>query len=347
MRKTTLGRTGIEVTDICLGSMTWGEQNTEAEGHRQLDIATDFGVTFIDTAEIYSTIPVRPETYGRTEEIIGSWLQSSNKRNGLVIATKVAGGGTDHVRGGAKVDGANIRAAVESSLKRLGTDHIDLYQIHWPARGHYHFRKMWSYDPTDQDTATERARFEDCLEELGRQVEAGRIRAVGLSNETTWGTAQYLALAEANGLPRVATVQNEYSLMYRTHDLDFAELCHHEDVGLLAYSPLAAGLLTGKYSGGAIPPGSRGDIQPGMNGRHSDSSVKVADAYVALARDHGLDPVQMALAFCRSRPFMAATIIGATSEAHLRTALGAADLTLGREVLDGIAALHKAHPAPF
>ena len=347
MKKRTLGRTGIAVSEICLGSMTWGEQNTAEEGQAQIDMALDHGIDFIDTAELYSTIPVRPETYGRTEEIIGDWLEKSRRRNDIVLATKISGGGTKHIRGGARVDAKSIREALDASLKRLKTDHIDLYQIHNPPRGHYHFRRMWGYDPSGQDTADTTANMLECLEEFDRQIQAGKIRAIGLSNETCWGTAKFLQLADAHGLPRVATVQNEYSLMYRNFDLDLAELSHHEDVGLLAYSPLAAGLLTGKYSGNAIPPGSRGEIQKGMNGRSSESSRALADAYCALARENGLDPVQMALAFCLTRPFMASVILGATSLDQLRTALGTAHVTLSKEVLDRIDALHKVHPQPF
>ena len=259
----------------------------------------------------------------------------------------MVGGGTEHIRGGAKVDAANIRTAVEGSLRRLGTDVIDLYQIHWPPRGHYHFRGQWAYDPSGQVTGDVLAWTLECLQELGRQVDAGKIRAIGLSNETCWGTMQFLRLAEAHGLPRVASVQNEYSLLYRTHDLDFAELSHHEDVGLLSYSPLAAGLLSGKYSGGQIPPGSRGAIQVGIFGRNTDRAQKAADAYASLARQHGLDPVQMALAFCMGRPFMTSSIIGATSPEQLRLALGSTGVRLDEDVLKGIGDLFQSLPAPF
>jgi len=345
MRK--LGRTDIAVSELCLGSMTWGEQNSEAEGHAQIDMALDHGVNFIDTAELYSTIPVRPETYGRTEEIIGTWLKMSNKRNDVVIASKIAGGGTKHVRDGAAPDAANIRQAIDASLTRLQTDHIDLYQIHWPPRGHYHFRKQWTYDPSPQNTSEVASNMLECLEELGRQVDAGKIRAIGLSNETCWGAAKFIALAEANGLPRISTVQNEYNLMYRLYDLDLAELSHHEDVGLLAYSPLAAGLLTGKYTDTAPPAGSRGAIQPGLNGRSSERSRPIADTYVSLARKHGLDPAQMALAFCLTRPFVTAPIIGATQPDQLETALKSVEISLSDQILEDITALNRAHPNPY
>ena len=346
MQTRPLGRTGLTVPVICLGTMTWGAQNSEAEGHAQMDMAMEAGATFFDAAEMYPTAPVTPETQGRTEEIIGSWFKASGRRSQVTLATKIAGGSA-HIRDAAPITGETITQAVETSLKRLGTDCIDLYQLHWPGRGHYHFRRQWAYDPSTQAKGEMDAHVEDVLGTCARLIEAGKIRAVGLSNETTWGTMAFLRAAEVHGLPRVASIQNEYSLLYRTVDLDLAEMAHHEEVGLLAYSPLAAGLLTGKYAGGAIPAGSRGSINKGLGGRLTPRGLAAADAYVALARDHGLDPAQMAIAFCLTRPFMTSAIIGATTLGHLETALGAADITLGSEVLEGIAALHKAHPSPY
>lgn len=347
MQHNPLGRTGLTVPDMCLGTMTWGTQNTEAEGHAQMDIACDHGVTFFDTAELYATVPVSPATQGRTEEIIGTWLAARGSRDRVTLATKVSGKGIDHIRGGAPVTAASIALAVEGSLRRLQTDHIDLYQIHWPNRGHYHFRRQWEYDPSDQDPAAVKANILEVLQALQAQIDAGKIGAIGLSNETVWGTMQFLNIAEANGLPRVASVQNEYSLMYRTHDLDYAECSINEDVGLFCYTPLAAGLLTGKYADGAVPKGSRGSINKGLGGRLGDRSVDAANAYVALAREHGLDPAAMALAFCRSRPFMTSTIFGATTEAQLHVALSAKDLILTEEVMDGITKIHRQHPSPY
>ncbi|MEM9812879.1 MAG: aldo/keto reductase [Pseudomonadota bacterium] len=345
MRTRPLGRTGIEVSEICLGTMTWGTQNTEAEGHAQMDLALERGVTFWDTAELYPVNPVRAETHGRTEEIVGSWLASRGGRDGLVLATKIAGAGSA-VPGSGQITGARIREALDGSLRRMKTDYVDLYQLHWPNRGHYHFRRMWSYDPSTQ-TRGVAAEVEDILEEVGRQVEAGKIRAIGLSNETAWGTAEFLRVAEAAGLPRVAAIQNEYSLLYRTFDLDLAELAHHEEVGLLAYSPLAAGLLSGKYTGGALPDGSRGAINPQMGGRRTETALAASDAYVALAREHGLDPVTFAVAFCLTRPFMTAPIVGATSVAQLELSLAASDITLSDDVLAGIDQIRRTYPAPF
>ena len=347
MKTKPLGRTGQTVPQICLGTMTWGSRNTEAEGHAQMDLALDHGVSFIDTAEMYPTYPVSAETQGRTEEIVGSWMAARGTRDRVTLATKVAGQGISWVRDGAGISAEGIAQAVDGSLRRLRTDMIDLYQLHWPNRGHYHFRKQWEYDPSGQDSAETLQHISDVLGELGRQVDAGKIRSIGLSNETAWGTQTFLQIAQAEGLPRVATIQNEYSLMYRTYDLDLAELSHHEDVGLLAYTPLAGGLLSGKYSGGAIPDGARGSIDDTIGGRRTPRSLEVADKYVALARDHGLDPAQMAIAFCLTRPFMASVIIGATDLDQLEAVLGAANVVLSDEVMAGISQIHRDHPSPY
>ncbi|WP_308860944.1 aldo/keto reductase [Oceanibium sediminis] len=341
-----LGRTGLTVPQICLGSMTWGSQNTEAEAHAQMDMAMDRGVTFFDTAEGYPT-PMRPETQGRTEEYIGTWFAASGRRADVTLATKITGARTAHIRDGSPITGAAIRAAVDASLRRLQTDYIDLYQLHWPNRAHYHFRRNWTFDPTGADTATEQANILETLETLDELVKAGKIRAIGLSNDTAWGTMQFLNMAEAHGLPRIASIQNEYSLMCRLFDTDLAEIAHHEDVGLLAYSPQAAGMLSGKYSGGARPAGSRGAINPPIGGRLSPHSEMVADEYVALAHQYGLNPVQMAIAFCLTRPFMTSAIIGATSIEQLETVLGSVDIALPPEVMEDIDALHRKYPMPY
>lgn len=347
MKTTDLGRSGIRASQYCLGTMTWGSQNTEAEAHAQIDLALEHGVTILDTAEMYPTTPLSAETAGETERIIGAWIAKSGRRDDIVLATKIVGAGNRTVgRDGAPIGPETLRIAIEGSLRRLRTDHVDLYQLHWPNRGSYHFRQSWTFDATGQPRG-EPERMRAILETLGDLVREGKIRAIGLSNETAWGTAKFLDLAEAHGLPRVATIQNEYSLLYRPFDLDLAELCHHEDVRLLAYSPLAAGLLTGKYQGGHVPAGSRAALNPTLFGRRTEQSAAAVAAYVALARDHGLEPAQMALAFCASRPFMGSVILGATSLDQLRTDLGAATLTLAPEVLDGIAAIHRRFPAPM
>jgi len=342
-----LGRSDIEVSVICLGSMTWGTQNSEAEGHAQIDYALDHGVNFIDTAELYPSNPMSAETTGRTEEIIGSWFRASGKRHRVILASKVAGAGNRNVQDGIDIGPQKILASVEGSLARLQTDYIDLYQLHWPNRGSYHFRQNWHYDPSRQDTRQTLDHVHATLECLGDLVRAGKIRQIGLSNETCWGTMQFLRIAETGGYPRVASIQNEYSLLYRSHDLDLAELSHHEQVGLLPYSPLACGLLTGKYRNGARPCGSRLTINSDLYGRVHDGVWPIVDAYVSIAHRHGIDPAQMAIAFCNQRPFVTSSIIGATSIEQLANNLGAADLRLGAEVLEDIQRVYRRHPVPY
>lgn len=347
MKRVTLGRTGLTVSEICLGSMTWGSQNTEAEGHAQLDMARDHGVNFIDTAEMYPVNPIRAETAGDSERVIGRWLAARGGRDKVVIATKVTGEGQKVVRDGAPVTGAILQEACEGSLKRLGTDVIDIYQLHWPNRGSYHFRQSWSYDPRGQNRDETRAHMIDLLEAAEGLVKAGKIRHFALSNESAWGVAQWIRLAEERGLPRVPTLQNEYSLLCRTYDTDLAELAVNEDVTLLGFSPLAAGLLTGKYAGDVIPDGSRRSHNATLGGRITPRVFEAVSAYLGIANRHGLDPVAMALAWYRSRPFAAIPIIGATSTEQLARALASAELELSDEVLAEIAAAHRAHPMPY
>ncbi len=347
MKFNKLGRTDISVSEICLGTMTWGTQNTEAEAHAQMDYAVEHGVNFFDTAELYPTTPVSGETYGRTEEHIGTWLKKTGQRDKIVLATKIAGGGRPHIREGRPITPQTIREAVDASLKRLQTDHIDLYQIHWPNRDHYHFRGAWNFDASKQDREKSVTGIAQKLETLNELVKAGKIRTIGLSNETAWGTMQYLRQAEDKGFPRVVSIQNEYNLLYRAFDLDMAEVSHHGDVGLLAYSPLAAGLLSGKYLGGARPAGSRATINENLGGRLQPHQEPAVAAYVDLARKYGLDPAQLAIAFCLTRPFMASVIIGATSMEQLKADIGAADLTISEEILADIATIHRQYPAPI
>ncbi|SEM34113.1 Predicted oxidoreductase [Roseovarius azorensis] len=347
MEKKPLGCTGLQVSALCLGSMTWGSQNTPREAHAQIDRALECGVNVIDTAEMYPTTPMRAETTGRTEEIIGEWVAGSGRRDDVLIATKHSGEGFRNARNGAPISAATIPEAIEGSLRRLRTDYIDLYQFHWPNRGSYMFRKNWCYDPSGQNCEETLAHMREALETLQREVDKGTIRAFGLSNESAWGMAQWLRLAEAGHGPRAASIQNEYSLMCRLYDTDLAELSANEDVGLLAFSPLAAGLLTGKYQNGALPEGSRMAINGDLGGRRTARAFAAVAAYHGVARKHGLDPVQMALAWCLRRPFMASAIFGATTMDQLDLALGAADVTLGPEVLEDIDAAHKEHPMPY
>ncbi len=345
MQHIALRTTGLTVSEICLGSMTWGSQNTEAEGHAQLDLARDHGVNFIDTAEMYPVNPVRAETVGRTEEIIGTWLAARGGRDGLVIASKVTGQG-QVVRSGAPITGASLRGALEGSLRPLQTDVIDIYQLHWPNRGSYHFRQHWTYAPKAERAET-RAHMLDVLAEAAKLIAEGKIRHIALSNESAWGAAQWLSLAEAHGLPRMMTVQNEYSLLCRQFDTDWAELSVMEDMPLLAFSPLATGLLTGKYAGDVTPEGSRRSLNPTLSDRITPQVFPAVAGYLGVAARHGLDPAQMAIAWCRTRPFACLPIIGATSLAQLKTNLGAAGLVLSPEVLDEIEEVRRLHPMPY
>lgn len=334
MKMKTLGRTDISVSEICLGTMTWGKQNTEAEGHQQMDYAVEQGINFFDTAEMYA-VPPDASTYGKTEEIIGSWFKKTGKRNDIVLASKVAGGGRPWVRGGRGIDGPSVREAVEGSLRRLQTDRIDLYQIHWPRRGHYHFEGSWDYNPYLQDKESVLPNMLEVLHVMGELVREGKILHFGLSNESAWGTMQYLKLSMELGLPRVQTIQNEYNFLRRYYDMDLAELAFHEDVGLLAYSPLAAGAISGKYLGGVLPEGTRGAVA-GSAYRNNQYTEPAIRAYIALAEKHGLDVCQMAIAFCLTKPFMTSVIIGATTMDQLRTNIGAADIELSEAVLGEI-----------
>lgn len=342
MKFNRLGRTDIEVSEICLGTMTWGRQNTEAEAHAQIDYALDQGINFIDTAELYAT-PPNASTYGVTETYIGNWFARTGGRDRFILASKVAGPGNDWIRGGAPITAASLREALEGSLKRLQTDHIDLYQIHWPNRGHYHFENAWTYAPHTKPREGVVPNILEILETLDALVREGKIRHVGLSNETAWGIMQFLRIAEDNDLPRIVSVQNEYNLLRRYFDHDLAEIAHYEDVGLLAYSPLAAGALSGKYLDGALPAGTRGALTNGIY-RHNEFSDPAIRAYLNLARDYGLDPCQMALAFCLGRPFMTSVIIGATRMEQLRTDIAATQVPLDADVLRDIEAIFRRFP---
>lgn len=347
MKFRTLGRTGLQVSELCLGSMTWGSQNTMDEGHAQIDMALDAGVNFIDTAEMYPVAPITKETVGDTERVIGEWFAKTGRREDVILATKITGEGQKATRDGAPITRDTILTAVDQSLTRLKTDYIDVYQLHWPNRGSYHFRQNWTYDASGQDTATTREHMIEVLGTLQDLVSAGKIRHFGTSNETTWGMAQWLRLSDEGYGPRAVSIQNEYSLLCRLYDLDLAELGVHEDVTLLAYTPLAAGLLSGKYAGDVTPEGTRRSRVSDLGGRITPRVWESVSAYLRVAKDHGLDPVQMAIAFVLSRPFPVVPIIGATSLDQLKTVLGSVDLTLSEDALADIAAVHKAHPMPF
>ena len=340
-----LGRTDIKVSAICLGSMTWGIQNTEEEGFAQMDYALDQGVNFIDTAEMYPVAP-KEDTYGRTEEIIGNWMASRGTRDKVVVATKIVGPNAKrfpYIRGGeTRFNRTHITAAVDTSLKRLKTDYIDLYQLHWPDRATNDFGSL-AY--THEDGAEETP-IEETLEALAEVVKAGKVRHVGLSNENPWGAMRFVTAAEQGKGPRMVSVQNPYSLLNRSFETRMAEVAIRENVGLLAYAPLAAGTLTGKYLNDQWPEGARRTLWPD-NTRYQGAQADAATAaYVQLAKDHGLDPAELALAFVLSRPFLTAAIIGATGMPQLKTNIGAAKVTLNEETLQAIEALHKVYTYP-
>ncbi|MDJ1159759.1 aldo/keto reductase [Chelatococcus sp. SYSU_G07232] len=345
MQYRKLGRTGLDVSLICLGTMTWGQQNTEAEGHAQMDYALDHGVNFFDTAELYS-IPPMAETTGSTERIIGNWFKARKNRDKVILATKVVGRTDMHWfrdnGSGAELNRANIEEAVNKSLKRLQTDYIDLYQLHWPDRA-----MPWGSNPTvfKWEKGPENP-IEEILAVLQDLVQAGKIRHVGLSNESAWGTMTFLHHAETRGLPRVQSVQNAYNLLNRTYEVALAEITMREEVGLLAYSPLAQGYLTGKYLNGARPAGARTTLFNRGQRYEKPGADTAIEKYVALARELGLDPAALAIAFVNSRPFVTSNIIGATSLEQLKTDIGAVDVAITPEIEERINAIHQLHSNP-
>lgn len=350
MEQRRLGRTDVHVSALCLGTMTFGEQNSEAEAHAQMDHSFEHGINFFDAAELYP-IPAKKETQGRTERIIGTWLKSTGNRDKVVMATKVVGRTVmDWFRENGetgRLERSQIEFAVERSLRNLQTDYIDLYQIHWPDRNVTGFGS----NPTrwkEAEPAEDENAIESTLEVLADLVKSGKVRHVGLSNESAWGTMRYINAAERFDVPRVASIQNAYSLVNRTFETNLAEVATREGVGLLAYSSLAQGYLTGKYRDGALPAGARKTLFNKMQRYEHPRALQAFDAYFDLARDAGLDPAQMAIAFAKSRGFMTSVIIGSTNLEQLKTDVEAADLVLSEDVLARIDELHQefGNPAP-
>jgi len=343
MKYTTIPQTDIRVSKICLGTMTWGNQNTAAEGFEQMDYALDKGVNFFDTAELYP-VPANAETYADTERIIGNWFSTRKNRDKVVLATKIAGPGayTAHIRTtGFTPD--SIREALHGSLKRLQTDYIDLYQLHWPERNANFFGKR---DYTPDENEQWQNNFQQILETLNGFIKEGKIRHIGLSNETPWGTMKYLELAQYRQLPRMKTIQNPYSLLNRTFEVGNAEVSHREHLGLLAYSPLAFGVLSGKYRGGQLPNNSRLKLFPRMKRYSGAAASEATEAYAEIAARHQLSLTQLSLAFVTDRPFVTSNIIGATSKTQLAENIATATVTLSDEILAEIDAVHNRMPNP-
>lgn len=341
----TLGHSDIEVSRICLGTMTWGEQNTQAEAFEQMDYALSQGVSFWDTAELYA-IPPKAETYGKTEEMIGHWFAKTGRRKEVVLASKIAGPGqfVSHIRGGqGRFNAEQIPKALDASLKRLHTDYIDLYQLHWPERETNYFGKLGFEAPQQPEDLTA---FEETLTVLTEQVKAGKIRQIGLSNETPWATMKFIQLAEQNGWQKIVTVQNPYSLLNRSYEVGMAEIAYQEGVGLLAYSPLGFGVLSGKYLNGHCPPSSRLDLYPGYDRYSNLEAVKATELYADLAKKKNLSPAQLALAFVNSRAFVTANIIGATSLEQLKENIASIDVCLDEETLGEIETIHTKYRIP-
>ena len=338
-----LGNTDIEVSTICLGTMTWGEQNTQEEGFEQMNYALDQGVNFWDTAELYA-IPPKKNTYGKTEEIIGNWFKNTKNREKVILATKISGPGLSWIRGGGnQYDDKNLNEAVNESLKRLKTDYIDLYQLHWPERNSNFFGKL-GYMHEDKN---EWNKFEEILYSLDKIIKSGKVRYVGLSNETAWGLLKFLEISQTKSLPRMLSVQNPYSLLNRTYEVGLAEISIREKSGLLAYSPLAFGFLTGKYRNKQLPENSRMKLFGEKFVRYKTENGQLAiEKYYDIANKHGLDFAQMSLKFCEVQPFVTSVIIGATTMDQLKINIESVNVNLEEDVIKDINEVQKTYPNP-
>ena len=339
-----LGSTDVDVSTICLGTMTWGEQNSKADGFEQMDYAIDNGVNFWDTAEIYA-IPMREETYGETENIIGEWFKKKKKRDKVILATKVSGPTSkEYIRGGGcSYDKKSMSEALEKSLKRMQTDYIDLYQLHWPERNTNFFGKQgYEHDSNEKNWIA----FEEILENLKKFVDAGKIRYVGLSNETAWGLAKCLELSKLKNLPKMMAVQNPYNLLNRTYEVGLAEISVREQSGLLAYSPLAFGYLTGKYRNNNMPKGSRIDLFKDFTRYNNENSIKAIEEYYKISQKFNLDFAQMSIKFCEIQPFVTSVIIGATTMQQLKTNVESVNVKLNNEIINEINKIQKIYPNP-
>ena len=339
-----LGSTDVDVSTICLGTMTWGEQNSKADGFEQMDYAIDNGVNFWDTAEIYA-IPMREETYGETENIIGEWFKKTKKRDKVILATKVSGPTSkEYIRGGGcSYDKKSMSEALEKSLKRMQTDYIDLYQLHWPERNTNFFGQQgYEHDSNEKNWIA----FEEILENLKKFVDEGKIRYLGLSNETAWGLAKCLELSKLKNLPKMMAVQNPYNLLNRTYEVGLAEISVREQSGLLAYSPLAFGYLTGKYRNNNMPKGSRIDLFKDFTRYNNENSIKAIEEYYKISQKFNLDFAQMSIKFCEIQPFVTSVIIGATTMQQLKTNVESVNVKLNNEIINEINEVQKIYPNP-
>ena len=338
-----LGNTDIDVSTICLGTMTWGEQNTQEEGFEQMNYALEQGVNFWDTAELYA-IPPKKNTYGKTEEVIGNWFQESKKRDKVILATKVSGPGLNWIRGGGnQYDEENLNKAVDESLKRLKTDYIDLYQLHWPERSSNFFGRL-GYQHDNKENWN---KFEDILYSLDQIIKSGKVRYIGLSNETAWGLSKFLEISKIKSLPRMLSVQNPYSLLNRTYEVGLAEISIREKSGLLAYSPLAFGYLTGKYRNKKLPENSRMKLFGEKFVRYKTENGQLAiEKYYEIAKKYRLDFAQMSLKFCEAQPFVTSVIIGATTMDQLKINIESVNVNLEESVIKDINEVQKIYPNP-
>ena len=342
MKKRKLGNTGLEVSEICLGTMTWGQQNTESEGHQQMDYALDKGINFFDTAEMYA-VPPKKETQGSTERIIGSWFKGRKSRDKVILATKVSGRSPlNWLRDGDKTTEQSkeqIFEAVDKSLIRLGVDYIDLYQLHWPDRPMNLFGGSINYEHMDEPSID----ISIILDSLNELVKSGKIRYIGLSNETPWGTMKFLHHSEISSTPRVQSIQNAYNLLNRTFEIGGSEVAHREDVGLLAYSPIAQGYLSGKYQNGALPKGSRKELFNRLQRYEGPYAEEAIQAYLDIASKYEIDPTQLANQFVTTRPFVTSNIIGATNMEQLKLAVTSIDINLTKEIEEDIEKAFQRH----
>ncbi len=348
MRYRKLGTTDLDVSVICLGTMTWGEQNTQEEAFEQMNYSVERGINFFDTAELYAVMP-RKETYGKTEEIIGNWFKEKRNRDKIILASKIASksDGLEWIREGSKklgFDKKNMNDAIDASLKRLKTDYIDLYQLHWPERKVPLFGVLdFEYDPKDNEWSP----LEEVLENLQSLVKAGKVRHVGVSNETPWGTMKFLEIAKDKNLPRMMSIQNVYSLVNRVFDIANSEVSIREKCGLLAYSPLAGGRLSGKYLNNKNPKNARYTLWPRRFSRHHTKRGEIAiEKYVNIAKNYNINPSTFANSFVNDRPFVTSNIIGATSMTQLKENIDSVDITLSKEIMNDIQDVHLSDPNP-